>query len=150
MNPVERAAGYGFPGVSVDGNDVEAVFEATRQARARAIDGGGPTLIEAATMRMHGHGAHDDMKYVPKALVEEWRQKDPIDRQSARVAALGIDVDALRAEVRAEVDAAAKTALAGPMPDPATATDRLFHPREAEEILLEDGQAPWSGFQVPS
>ncbi len=150
VNPVERAAGYGFPGVSVDGNDAGAVFEATRVARERAIAGGGPTLIEAVTMRMHGHGAHDDMKYVPKALVEEWRQKDPIDRQSARVAALGIDVDALRAEVRAEVDAAAKTALAGPMPDPATATDRLFHPREAEEILLEDGQAPWSGFQVPS
>jgi len=146
VNPVERAAGYGFPGVSVDGNDAEAVFEATREARERAISGGGPTLIEAVTMRMHGHGAHDDMKYVPRALVEEWRQKDPIDRQSARVAALGVDVDALRAEVRAEVDAAAKQALAGPMPDPATAPDRLFHPRDAEEILLEDGQAPWSGF----
>ncbi|HEV2057876.1 MAG TPA: thiamine pyrophosphate-dependent dehydrogenase E1 component subunit alpha [Solirubrobacteraceae bacterium] len=146
VNPVERAAGYGFPGVSVDGNDAEAVFEATRVARERATSGGGPTLIEAVTMRMHGHGAHDDMKYVPKALFEEWRQKDPIDRQSARVAALGIDVDALRAEVRAEVDAAAQKALAGPMPDPATATDRLFHSREADEILLEDGQAPWSGF----
>src|SRR6201746_1820277 len=145
VNPVQRAAGYGFPGVSVDGNDVEAVFQATRPARDRAISGGGPPLIEAVTMRMHGHGAHDDMKYVPKALVEEWRQKDPIDRQSARVAALGIDVDALRAEVRAEVDAAAKQALAGPMPDPATATDRLFHPREADEVLLEDGAAPWSG-----
>ena len=147
VNPVERAAGYGFPGVSVDGNDAEAVFEATRVARERAISGGGPTLIEAVTMRMHGHGAHDDMKYVPKALVEEWRQKDPIDRQSARVAALGIDVDALRAEVRAEVDAAAQQALAGPMPDPATATDRLFHTRHDEEILLEDGAAPWSGFE---
>jgi pyruvate dehydrogenase E1 component alpha subunit len=150
VNPVERAAGYGFPGVSVDGNDVEAMFEATRTARERAICGGGPTLIEAVTMRMHGHGAHDDMKYVPKALVEEWRQKDPIDRQSARVAALGVDVDALRAEVRAEVDAAAKQALAGPMPDPATATDRLFHPREADEVLLEDGAAPWSGFRSAS
>ena len=52
--------------------------------------------------------------------------------------------------MRAEVEAAAKQALAGPMPDPATATDRLFHPRDAEEILLEDGQAPWSGFRVPS
>ncbi len=150
VNPVERAAAYGFPGVSVDGNDVEAMFEATRVARERAIAGGGPTLIEAVTMRMHGHGAHDDMKYVPKALVEEWRQRDPIDRQMARVKALGVDVDALRAEVRAEVEAAAKHALAGPMPDPGTATDRLFHPRDAEEILLEDGQAPWSGFRVPS
>lgn len=147
VNPVQRAAGYGFPGVSVDGNDAEAVFEATRAARDRAISGGGPTLIEAVTMRMHGHAAHDDMKYVPKALVEEWRKKDPIDRQSARVAQLGVDVDALRAEVLAEVDEAAKIALAGPMPDPATVTDRLFAPRDAEEILLEDGDAPWSGFK---
>jgi pyruvate dehydrogenase E1 component alpha subunit len=146
VNPVERAAAYGFPGVSVDGNDVEAMFETTRIARERAIGGGGPTLIEAVTMRMHGHGAHDDMKYVPKALVEEWRQKDPVDRQSARLQEFGIDVEALRQEVRAEVDAAAKTALAGPMPDPATATDRVFHPRDADEILLGDGAAPWSGF----
>ncbi|MDX6718645.1 MAG: hypothetical protein QOJ63_899 [Solirubrobacteraceae bacterium] len=150
VNPVERAAGYGFPGVSVDGNDVEAVFEATCEARERAIAGGGPTLIEAVTMRMHGHGAHDDMKYVPKALVEEWRKKDPVDRQSARVAELGHDVDALRAEVRAEVERATEIALAGPMPDTATATDRVFHPREAQEILLEDGAAPWSGHQTPS
>ena len=146
VNPVERAAGYGFPGVTVDGNDAEAVFEVTRQARQRAISGGGPTLIEAVTMRMHGHGAHDDMKYVPTALFEEWRKKDPIDRQNARLAALGIDVKALRAEVRAEVDEAAKVALAGPMPDPATATERVFHPPDAEEILLQDGLAPWSGF----
>jgi TPP-dependent pyruvate/acetoin dehydrogenase alpha subunit len=147
VNPVQRAAGYGFPGVSVDGNDVEAVFEVTRAARERAIAGGGPTLIEAVTMRMHGHGAHDDMKYVPKALVEEWRKRDPIDRQSARIAQLGVDVEALRAEVLAEVEEAAKVALAGPMPDPATVTDRLFHPRDAQEILLEDGNAPWSGFR---
>jgi pyruvate dehydrogenase E1 component alpha subunit len=146
VNPVQRAAGYGFPGVSVDGNDAEAVFEATREARERAISGGGPTLIEAVTMRMHGHGAHDDMKYVPKALFEEWRGKDPIDRQSARLKALGVDVEALREEVRAEVEAASKEALAGPMPAPDTATDRLFHPRDADEVLLEDGRAPWSGF----
>src|SRR5690349_3225639 len=145
VDPVERAAAYGFAGVTVDGNDAEAMFEATREARERAISGGGPTLIEAVTMRMHGHAAHDDMKYVPKALVEEWRKKDPIDRQSARVKALGHDVDALRAEVREQVEEATKVALAGPMPDPATATDRVFHPRDADEILLEDGDAPWSG-----
>jgi len=148
VNPVERAKAYGFPGMSVDGNDAEAMFEATRAARARALDGRGPTLIEAVTMRMHGHAAHDDMKYVPKALVEEWRKKDPIDRQSARVAAHGVDVDALKAEVREQVEQAAHTALAGAMPDPATAIDRVFHPRDADEILLEDGAAPWSGFTL--
>src|SRR3954453_6453806 len=70
VDPVERAATYGFPGETVDGNDVEAMFDATRRARERAISGGGPTLLEAVTMRMHGHAAHDDMKYVPKEQVE--------------------------------------------------------------------------------
>ena len=144
VDPVERAAAYGFPGVSVDGNDAEAMFEATREARERALAGEGPTLIEAVTMRMHGHAAHDDMKYVPKEQVEEWRQKDPIERQERRAAALGADVEALRAEVKAEIDAAVEEALAGPMPDPATATHQLFH--EGEEILVGDGNAPWSGF----
>jgi pyruvate dehydrogenase E1 component alpha subunit len=65
VNPVRRAEAYGFPGESVDGNDAEAMFDAVRRARERAIDGAGPTLIEAVTMRMHGHAAHDDMKYVP-------------------------------------------------------------------------------------
>ena len=69
VDPFERAAGYGFPGVSVDGNDVEAVFEAAREAAERAREGGGPTLIECHTMRMHGHGAHDDMSYVPAGAV---------------------------------------------------------------------------------
>jgi len=144
VDPVERAAAYGFVGETVDGNDAEAMFEATRAARERALSGGGPTLIEAVTMRMHGHAAHDDMKYVPKEQVEEWRKRDPIDRQEARLRELGVDVDAVRAEVKAEIDAAAEEALAAPMPDPATAADGVFCEGEAEP--LGDGQAPWSGF----
>jgi TPP-dependent pyruvate/acetoin dehydrogenase alpha subunit len=143
VDPVERAAAYGFPGVKVDGNDVEATFEATRRARERALAGEGPTLIEAVTMRMHGHAAHDDMKYVPKEKVEEWQAKDPIDRQTRRVEALGVDVAALRDEVRAAIGAAVDAALAMPMPDGDTATDRVF---ADEPALLEDGEAPWSGF----
>jgi pyruvate dehydrogenase E1 component alpha subunit len=144
VDPVERAQAYGFPGISVDGNDAEAMFEATRQARERALAGEGPTLLEAVTMRMHGHAAHDDMKYVPKEQVEEWRKKDPIDRQETRLRALGVDTDAVRAEVRAAIDAATEEALAMPMPDPATATDRVFYEGE-EDLLLSDGGAPWSG-----
>jgi TPP-dependent pyruvate/acetoin dehydrogenase alpha subunit len=143
VNPVERAAAYGFPGVSVDGNDVEAMFEATRQARERAIAGEGPTMIEAVTMRMHGHAAHDDMKYVPAAQIEEWRRKDPIDRQVRRVEALGADVAALRAEVKEEIEEAVQEALAMPMPDGGTATERVF---ADEPALLEDGASRWSGF----
>src|SRR3954465_9279691 len=145
VDPVERAQAYGFPAISVDGNDPEAMFEATRQARERALDGGGPTLLEAVTMRMHGHAAHDDMKYVPKEQVEEWRKKDPIERQEARLRDLGVDVEAVRAEVREAIEAGTQEALAMPMPDPETATDRLFHEGE-DDLLLGDGNAPWSGF----
>jgi TPP-dependent pyruvate/acetoin dehydrogenase alpha subunit len=148
VDPVERAAAYGFVGVTVDGNDAEAMFEATRAARERAIDGGGPTLIEALTMRMHGHAAHDDMKYVPLEQVEKWRLRDPIERQEKRLRALGVDVDALRASVAEEIDAAAAEALAGPMPDPESATLGVFCEGEAES--LGDGQAPWSGFALRS
>src|SRR3954469_4226390 len=93
--PVERAAGYGFEGVTADGNDVEEMFEVTRRAREKAVAGGGPTLIEAVTMRMHGHAAHDDMKYVPTEKVEEWRAKDPIERQETRLREAGVDVQAI-------------------------------------------------------
>jgi len=148
VDPVERAASYGFAGVTVDGNDVEAVFEATRGARERALAGDGPTLIEAVTMRMHGHAAHDDMKYVPKEQVEEWRKRDPVDRQVSRLASMGVDVEALRAEVAAVIDAATAEALAAPMPDPETVLDGVFCVGEAEP--LGDGQAPWSGFRSGS
>jgi pyruvate dehydrogenase E1 component alpha subunit len=144
VDPVERAAAYGFAGVTVDGNDAEAMFEATRAARARALSGEGPTLIEAETMRMHGHAAHDDMKYVPREQVELWRKRDPIDRQDRRLRELGVDVDAIRAAVQAEIDAATERALASPMPDPGDATAGVFAVGAAE--ALGDGQAPWSGF----
>jgi TPP-dependent pyruvate/acetoin dehydrogenase alpha subunit len=120
------------------------MFEATLAARDRAADGGGPTLIEAVTMRMHGHAAHDDMKYVPKEQVEEWRRRDPVERQEQRLRELDVDVDAIRAEVTAEIDAAATAALAGPMPTPDDVLDGVFATGEAEP--LDDGQAPWSGY----
>ena len=75
------------PGSKVDGNDVEAVFEAARDAVERAREGGGPTLIECQTMRMHGHGAHDDMSYVPPEMFEEWAARDPIERYAERLVA---------------------------------------------------------------
>jgi len=96
-------------------------------------------------MRMHGHAAHDDMKYVPKEQVEEWRKRDPIDRQAGRLREAGVDVEALQAEVKSEIERATEEALAGPMPEGSTATDGVFCSGEAAP--LGDGQAPWSGFQ---
>ena len=144
VDPVRRATAYGFDGVSVDGNDAEAMFEATRIARERAIAGGGPTLIEAVTMRMHGHAAHDDMKYVPVEQVAEWRQRDPIERQEKRLTSIGVDVEALRAEISTELDAAVAEALAGPMPVADGVLDGVFCVGEPEP--MGDGRAPWSGF----
>jgi TPP-dependent pyruvate/acetoin dehydrogenase alpha subunit len=144
VDPVRRAEAYGFEGVSVDGNDAEAMFEATRAARARAVAGEGPTLIEAVTMRMHGHAAHDDMKYVPVEQVQEWKQRDPIERQERRLSEHGVDVEAVRAEVAADLDRAVSEALAGPMPSADGVLEGVFC--TGEPIPLGNGHAPWSGF----
>lgn len=79
-NMADRAPGYGMPSAIVDGNDVLAVYEATRTAAERARRGGGPALIECKTMRMKGHAEHDDARYVPKEEFEKWQKKDPILR----------------------------------------------------------------------
>ena len=140
-DPLRRIDGYGFPGVRVDGNDVEAVFGAAAEACERARSGGGPTLIECETMRMHGHAAHDDMRYVPRELIEEWATRDPIERFEARLGEDDVDVDALHASVRAELERETAWALAQPEPDPASALHGVF---ASEAEPLGDGEAPWS------
>jgi TPP-dependent pyruvate/acetoin dehydrogenase alpha subunit len=149
VDPVARAAGYGFPGVSIDGNDVEAVFEAAHAAVEHARGGAGPTLIECQTMRMHGHGAHDDMSYVPDGMLEEWEKRDPIERYATRLASeLGFaedEVDEIREQVRSYVADCAEKALASPMPDPAIATEGVFAERWEP---LGDGEAPWSRWEA--
>jgi TPP-dependent pyruvate/acetoin dehydrogenase alpha subunit len=149
VDPVSRAASYGFPGVSVDGNDVEEVFEAARVAADRARAGDGPSLIECHTMRMHGHGAHDDMRYVPKELYEEWSRRDPIALYAARLERehgfSSEEIDRLRAEVKNYVDECARKAVESPMPEPALATEGVF--AEAWSPL-GDGEAPWSAWST--
>jgi len=145
VDPVQRAEGYGFPGVSVDGNDVEAVFDAARVAVERAREGAGPTLIGCQTMRMHGHGAHDDMSYVPPELLRAWAERDPIERYEEKLEAtyaFGDDeLEEIRESVRREVEECTRKALDSPMPDPDTALDGVF----ADTFEpLGDGQAPWS------
>jgi TPP-dependent pyruvate/acetoin dehydrogenase alpha subunit len=143
VDPAERAAGYGMPAATVDGNDVEAVFGAVWRARERALAGEGPTLISAHTMRMHGHGAHDDARYIAKELLSEWQQKDPITRYTALCAKRGIDVESVRHAVLEEVEAAVEQALATPMVDPAEVLDGVFCDGDPEP--LGHGAQPWSG-----
>jgi pyruvate dehydrogenase E1 component alpha subunit len=126
----ERAAAYAIPGVSVDGNDVEAVYAVTQEAVARARSGGGPTLIEAKTMRMLGHAIHDGAEYVPKELLATWAARDPVARYRAFLLASGVIDEDEVAELthRAEVEIA--SALAGAeaalLPDPATVAYRVY------------------------
>jgi TPP-dependent pyruvate/acetoin dehydrogenase alpha subunit len=76
----DRAQGYGFDGIVVDGTDVLAVYREAKRAIEKAREGGGPTLIECLTLRMEGHAVHDDAFYVPKDMFEEWAKRDPIER----------------------------------------------------------------------
>ena len=101
-----RAAGYGFPGVRVDGNDVLAVYRATREAAERARSGGGPTLIEAMTYRIGPHSTADDAtRYRAEVEVERWRALDPIDRYRRFLARVGVADDAFVAACETEAEA---------------------------------------------
>ena len=92
-------------------------------------------------MRMHGHGAHDDMRYVPKELFETWSRRDPIASYERTLAGDGVDVERIHTSVREELERETEWALAQPMPDPATAGDDVF----ADDVTpLGDGHAPWS------
>jgi acetoin:2,6-dichlorophenolindophenol oxidoreductase subunit alpha len=86
----ERAASYGIPGITVDGNDVIAVYEAVKAAADRGRAGDGPTLVEAKTYRWKGHSKNDPGVYRTKAEVEEWKKKDPIARFRTKLIEDGI------------------------------------------------------------
>ncbi len=126
----ERAAAYGIPSASVDGNDVIATYAATREAVERARNGEGPTLIEACTFRMRGHAEHDDASYVPRHLFEEWERRDPIARLAAYMQERGMLSAENRAKtearIRAEIDDATSWVEESPMPDAATQTAGVY------------------------
>lgn len=125
-----KAAAYGFPGVKVDGTDVLAVYDAVAEAVARARKGDGPSLVEAVTMRMHGHAEHDPADYVPKELYEEWSKKDPVELFEKRLIAAGVIDEAYATEIRAQARqhaiAARRKALSDPMPDPSTVEEGVY------------------------
>ena len=147
VDPVERAAAYGFPGVKVDGNDPEAMFEAVRAgARARARRRG----PDADRGRDHAHArprrARRHEVRAARSKVEEWQREGPDRPPGARaLEALGVDVAALREEVKAD-DRRRRRGGAGSRRCP-TATRRTDGVFADEPALLEDGNAPWSRLQ---
>lgn len=111
----DRAAGYGMPGVRVDGNDPLAVQSALDEALARARGGGGPTFIECVTFRFRGHYFGDRMPYIPKDQLEQAVAADPVPRFRNRLAEAGIcsadELDRIDADASAAVEAALRTVL---------------------------------------
>ncbi|MEF8797745.1 MAG: dehydrogenase E1 component subunit alpha/beta [Salinivenus sp.] len=129
----DAADGYDMPGVVVDGNDVLAVIDAVRTARAHAR-AEGPVLLEMKTFRVRGHEEASGTAYVPDERIEEWKEKDPIDRfvEAARDNGLldGDEMEAIRSELDAEIDDLAEWALDQPAvtSTPEEERDAVFAP----------------------
>jgi TPP-dependent pyruvate/acetoin dehydrogenase alpha subunit len=125
-----KAVAYGMPGERVDGIDVFAVHQAAVRAVDRARAGDGPSLIEAVTMRMHGHAEHDPADYVPQELIEQWAKRDPVEECAGRLVELGFldeeGVAAVRSQARATALEHRDKVLGMPMPDPATVEDGVY------------------------
>jgi pyruvate dehydrogenase E1 component alpha subunit len=124
-----HAAGYGLRTTTVDGNDVEAVHAVAIAAVQRARAGGGPSLIEAHTLRMLGHAVHDGAEYVPRELLAEWEARDPVigyRRTLAVSGASATQLDEIDRRCREEVEDAVAFAEASPWPDPSAVTRGVY------------------------
>jgi TPP-dependent pyruvate/acetoin dehydrogenase alpha subunit len=118
----ERGRAYGIPALTIDGNDVLAVHQATTEAAGRARRGEGPTLIECLTYRQCGHSRSDPRTYRTRDEEAEWMQKDPLDRYAAWLAAEhGVNeatITGLQAEVEQVIQDAIAFAEQSPLPHP--------------------------------
>jgi len=134
-NIADRAVAYGIPGVTVDGNDVLAVYEAASEAVNRARRGGGPTLIECKTYRQKGHSRFDPAAYRPKKEVEEWLKKDPIPRLKTKLVEMSVlteeEDERLRRKAKADVEEAVKFAMESPFPESEEALEDVYVEEES-------------------
>lgn len=126
----ERAVAYGIEGVTVDGNDVLAVYDAVSAAAERARAGEGPTLIESLTYRWEGHSKSDRQAYRTREEVKEWQQKDPIPRFTKRLVDAGFlsqeEADAAREYAYQRIEEALAYAESSPEPDVANIMDGVY------------------------
>ena len=126
----DRAAAYGMPGVTVDGNDMLAVYEAVSEGVERARAGQGPSLIENVTYRWRGHSRSDVNRYRTKEEIESWQQKGPIKRFSKYMLEEGIlteeEIDRIKEEAYAAIDSAVEFSEASPDPDLETIEEGVY------------------------
>jgi pyruvate dehydrogenase E1 component alpha subunit len=127
-----RAAGYGMAGLTVDGNDVLAVYQAAVEARDRALAGEGPTLLECKTYRFLGHYIGDPEDYRTPEEVEEHKKNDPLPRFEKVLVEAGILNESLMrqivTETQQEAEEALEFALSSPDPDPSELTADVRRP----------------------
>ena len=126
----DRAAAYGMPGVTVDGNDVLAVYEAVSEGVERARAGQGPSLIENVTYRWRGHSRSDVNRYRTKEEVASWQEKCPIERFSQHLIDEGVltgeEIDGIKEDTYAAIDAAVEFSEASPDPDLETIEEGVY------------------------
>jgi len=126
----DRAAAYGMPGTTVDGNDLYAVYQAVRQAVRQARSGGGPTLIENLTYRWRGHSKSDANRYRSKEEIEAWKRKCPIQRFRAVLIDEGVltqvEADQIEREARGAIEASVEFAEASPEPPLETIEEGVY------------------------
>jgi TPP-dependent pyruvate/acetoin dehydrogenase alpha subunit len=132
----------------VDGNDMLAVYDVARRMVDRARTGDGASLIGVDTMRMQGHAQHDDARYVPKAVIEEWAARDPIARYRRdlleRSIATEQDLDDVDEMSKTYVTEEARLAEESPVPDPATVTKGVYAGDDFAEPTIEFVRSPFA------
>jgi 2-oxoisovalerate dehydrogenase E1 component len=142
----DRAAAYGVPGLSIDGNDVEAVAETSRRLVGELRSGSGPALLECRTYRWHGHMEGDREPYRTEEEKATWKTRCPIARWSHRLVENRVmtrgEIDALREEVREEIERARRFAEQSAEPAPETLSVEVFAPEPSPESSAPDAPAP--------
>ena len=143
----ERAASYGVPRELVDGNDMLAVYDAAKRMVDRARAGEGAQFLGVDTMRLQGHAQHDDARYVPKEMLDEWTAKDPLVRfrrvlleRGAATEKTIADVDRMSKDYAAEE---ADLAVDEPMPDPSTVARGVYAGDDFAVPKVELVKSPW-------
>ena len=126
----ERAFAYNIPGVTIDGNDVMAVYETVSEAVKRARIGAGPTLVECLTYRLRGHYEGENMGYRTQAEVDEWNKQDPIIRFKQQLIKMSTltekEAESIEDVVHKELEEAIKFARESPWPKPEDTLDDVY------------------------
>ena len=122
----KRAIGYGIPGYTIDGNDIEQVYETVGKAVKDAREGKGPAIVECKTYRHHGHNGSDNCAYRPDGELEEWKKKDPLKVFKDRGYLTDEELKAIEKEVDAEIEKACEFAAESPYPDASELMTDIF------------------------